>query len=133
MPFVHRAETGVPEVAMPACMMMDTPMGREKQMATNTRAETVTEGIGTVAAHLFNGASLAALNLLIYGGRTGLAGDAFVSFAKDYGANLSIMLFALLVLAAMWGAMLVVHFFIRGIVAIPAIVRFFRRTPNTVR
>lgn len=117
-------------VAMPVCMMVDTPMGREKKMSSTSRIERIADRLARFGGHLFNGTSLMALNGMIYTGRNGLAGDIFVSFARDFGTNLAVISAALLFLVALWGFMLVVYFAICGVVAIARGIKTMRRKPD---
>ncbi len=108
--------------------MLDTPMGREKKMSATTRIEHLSDHLSALAIHLFNGACIAALCLMIYGGHTGLAGDAFVSFSRDYTVNAAVLAFALMFLVALRGAMLVVYLAIVVIVAMVQRIRGARLT-----
>ena len=117
---------------MPVCLMVDTPMGREKKMSSTIRIERIADRLAGFGGHLFNGTSLMALNAIVYGGRTGIAGDVFVSFARAFGTNLAVITAALLFLVALWGFMLVVYFAIAGIVAIVRGFKAMRRTPAAV-
>jgi len=130
MPVHHRAETELPKVAIPVCLMVDTPMGREKKMSSTIRIERIADRLAGFGGHLFNGASLMALNAIVYAGRSGIAGDVFVSFARDFGTNLAVITAALLFLVALWGFMLVVYFVIAGLVAIARGIRTLRSAPT---
>jgi len=130
MPVPHRAETGLPKVAIPVCLMVDTPMGREKKMSSTIRIERIADRLAGFGGHLFNGASLMALNVAIYGSQNGLAGDLFVLATRDFGTNFAILGFSLMMLVTLWGAMLVVYFVIAGLVAIARGIRTLRSAPT---
>jgi hypothetical protein len=115
---------------MPVCLMVDMAMGREKKMNTVSRIERIADRLAGFGGHLFNGASLMALNGIVYAGRSGIAGDVFVSFARDFGTNLAVIAAALLFLVALWGFMLVVYFAICGIVTIARGIKALRSTPD---
>ncbi|MFZ3481937.1 hypothetical protein [Sphingomonas sp. 3-13AW] len=61
-----------------------------------------------LSQHGLRGGSLASLFAIAYGAHTGQLGDAFVSYANELGAPIAIIIFTAMVLAAFYGAMLVI-------------------------
>jgi hypothetical protein len=77
------------------------------------KLEAAADALAQAGLHLRRGSAVTAFLAMVYGWFTGIAGDAFVSLGRTAGVDVAVLAIAAFVLAAMYGAMIVLYGAIR--------------------